>query len=96
MDCSKIKNKILKFFSKFERKLNGVIFTFQNKGKDLNKNLLGNYVFCHHKLFSDTNFKLSLNYTKGLEYFLNCDFTINKKLLNSFLIVSITKTKVDL
>ena len=83
---AKIKNKNFKIFSKnLKEKLNGVIFYFPKiKEKDLNKNLLGNYVFCHHKLFSDTNFKLSLNYTKGLEYFLNCDFT-NQQEITKFI-----------
>ena len=41
-------------------------------------------MFCNHKLFSDRNFKLSLNYTSYLEYFLNYDF-INQKEIIKFI-----------
>tara|TARA_B100001989_G_C24482419_1_gene435164 strand:- start:516 stop:989 length:474 start_codon:yes stop_codon:yes gene_type:complete len=80
---AKIKNNNFNIFSQnLSEKLKGVSFYFPKiKEKDLNKNLLGNYVFCNHKLFSDRNFKLSLNYTKGLEYFLNYDFTNQKEII---------------
>ena len=44
---AKLKIKILNFSKNLKEKLNGVIFYFPKiKEKDLNKNLLGNYVFC--------------------------------------------------
>ena len=34
-------------------------------------NLLGDYVFCYHKKFSDANIINDLKFTKGLKYFLD-------------------------
>ena len=49
---AKIKNNNFNIFSKnLKEKLNEVNFYFPKiKEKIINKNLLGNYVFCYHKL----------------------------------------------
>ena len=68
------KNNFTIFAKKLEEKLSNINFYFPKiKGKKLNKNLLGNYVFCFHKSFEKENFQNSLIYTKGLDYFLNND-----------------------
>ena len=44
-----------------------------NKNKLVKKelNLLGDYIFCYHKKFSDSETINKLKFTKGLKYFLN-------------------------
>ena len=55
---AKIKNKNFKIFSKkFERKIKRSYFLLsKNKGKRFKQKSIRQYVFCHHKLFSDVQF----------------------------------------
>ena len=48
----------------YERKI-------KSKVKKVIKPILGNYLFCFNKNFSDKKFSLKLKYTKGLDYFLD-------------------------
>ena len=43
----------------------------KNKVKRIIKPILGNYLFCFNKHFSDRKFSFKLKYTKGLDYFLD-------------------------
>ena len=44
--------------------------TKKNKIKDYEFNLLGDYLFCYHKKFSDKNIIKALKFSRGLKYFL--------------------------
>ena len=75
------KNKIECLKGELKKKLSNEIsfyaqkfFTekyFKNKLIRKEQNLLGDYVFCYHKKFSDDNTINELKFTKGLKYFLD-------------------------
>ena len=58
------------------------ILISKNKKKS-EKNLLGTYIFCFNKSFSDQNIK-NFQYLKGLSYFLNNSF-MNQKNIKNFI-----------
>ena len=43
----------------------------KNKLKDIEFNILGNYIFCFHKNFNKENIFYNLKFCRGLKYFLN-------------------------
>ena len=43
----------------------------KNNYKDFEVDILGNYLFCFHKSFEKKNVMSSLQYSRGLKYFLN-------------------------
>jgi hypothetical protein len=50
-----------------------------NKLKDLELNILGDYIFCFHKNFKNKNMITNLQFCRGLKYFLNgCDEAQNE------------------
>ncbi len=59
------------------------------KKKKIFKNILGNYIFCKHKNFLDEKNLKSLQYVKGLSYFLP-----NYKLEQSSIIMFLKKCKM--
>ena len=93
---AKIKKDNLKIFkSKLLKKLSNINFYFPKiKGKTKNKNLLGNYIFCYHDSFIKENLRNSLNYTRGLEYFLNGSSSDQKE-LDNFINYSFFKNRID-
>jgi len=91
----KVKNKEVEIFKKeLLKKTNQEVFFYEprieinnytyNKKKKLIKNILGNYLFCFHKNFSDEKFVNSLIYTKGLHYFLKY-FQFNQSQIQGFI-----------
>lgn len=61
-----------------------LIFKKYKNNKIINKefNLLGNYLFCYHEKFKQKEHIKSLNYLKGLKYFLNGFGESQKDILN--------------
>ena len=43
---------------------------FKKKIKKIEKLALGNYIFCYHAKFNERNFLSTINFIKGLQYFL--------------------------
>ena len=43
----------------------------ERKNLKIEKNILGNYIFCFHKKFQDNRNLTKIRYTKGLKYFLS-------------------------
>ena len=74
---AKIKtNQLSQFKEKLNIKFKDTKYYFPKikqigKKVKIEKNILGNYIFCFHENFKDNNKIIVSQYTKGLEYFLN-------------------------
>ena len=80
LDFEKKLGKELKFYNPKIK-----IQKFQkNNYKDFEVDILGNYLFCFHKSFKKKNVMSSLQYSRGLKYFLE-GFTQSQREINLFI-----------
>ena len=80
LDFEKKLGKELKFYNPKIK-----IQKFQkNNYKDFEVDILGNYLFCFHKSFEKKNVMSSLQYSRGLKYFLE-GFTQSQREINLFI-----------
>ncbi len=80
LDFEKKLGKELKFYNPKIK-----IQKFQkNNYKDFEVDILGNYLFCFHKSFEKKNVMSSLQYSRGLKYFLE-GFTQSQSEINLFI-----------
>ena len=82
----KISNRVIFYFPKIKQNI-------QKKGsvKESYVKILEDYIFCYSKTFECKNFFNSIQFIKGLKYFLQVIKTIKNKFLISLTIVNLMK-----
>ena len=78
-----LKEKVGKDIKIYSPQINLKFFS-KNKVTNVKKPLLGDYLFCHHSSFNDSNFLKTINFLKGLKYILR-DFISAQKEISFFI-----------
>ena len=92
------KNLIEKFGEEIKFYSPKILFSynFKNKIRQSDKLVLENYIFCYHKKFNSSFAIKPLQYTKGLQYFLDGHLQSQKEIEKFIFIVNLLKIRMDI